>query len=123
MKAVLDEGIVFDGKFFELEIKSSQRSIIQRSAAGLDGQVCIDLGLRARKLMQKGELRAKSQPELQKAIDEINGLIDGDLHILKCPDGRIFENLIIENFQAGPFISGGAHISCEYNITYAQQVY
>lgn len=123
MKAVLDDTIFFGEAPFELEIKSMQRSIVQRSAAGLDGQVCIDLGLRARKLVQKGELRAKSQPELQKKIDEINGLINGSLHILKCPDGRIFENLIIENFQVGPFVSGGAHISCEYNITYAQQVY
>ena len=123
MKAVLDDTIFFSEAPFELEIKSMQRSIVQRSAAGLDGQVCIDLGLRARKLVQKGELRAKSQPELQKKIDEINGLINGNLHVLKCPDGRIFENLIIESFQVGPFVSGGAHISCEYSIAYTQQVY
>ena len=123
MKAVLDDAIFFSEVPFELEIKSMQRSIVQRSAAGLDGQVCIDLGLRARKLVQKGELRAKSQAELQRKINEINELIDGDLHILKCPDGRIFENLIIESLQAGPFVSGGAHVSCEYNITYSQQVY
>ena len=123
MKAVLDDVIFFSEAPFELEIKSTKRSVVQRSAAGLDGQMCIDLGLRARKLVQKGQLRAKSQIELQKKIDEINEFIDGDLHILKCPDGRIFENLIIESFQAGPFISGGAHISCQYDITYTQQVY
>ena len=123
MKVVLDDTVFFSEAPFELEIRSVQRSVVQKSAAGLDGQVCIDLGLRARKLVQKGELRARSQTELQKKMDEINELIDGNLHVLKCPDGRIFENLIIENFQVDPFISGGAHVSCEYSITYTQQVY
>lgn len=123
MNAVLDDKIIFDLTSFELEVKSAQRSIFQRSAAGLDGQVSIDLGLRARKITQKGELRAKNQTELQNKTDEINELINGDLHILKCPDGGVFENLLIEDFQTAPSISGGAHISCQYTITYLQQVY
>jgi hypothetical protein len=123
MKAVLDDEIIFNEESFELEIKSPQRNVLQRSAASLDGQVSIDLGLRGRKLVQKGELRAKSQTELRKRIDGINEFIDGNLHILKCPDGRVFENLLIENFQTDSFISGGVHISCQYHITYLQQVY
>jgi hypothetical protein len=120
MKAVLDE-IVFNEESFELEIKSPQRSVIQRSAAGLDGQVGIDLGLRERKLVQKGVLRAKNQRELQQRIDAINEIIDGNLHTLKCPNGRIFENLLIEELQTGTLINGGAHTSCQYQITYTQQ--
>ncbi len=120
MKAVLDE-VIFNEESFELEIKSPQRDAIQRSAAGLDGQINIDLGLRARKLIQKGELRAKNQKELGQRIDAINELIDGNLHILKCPDGRIFENLLIEEFQTGASASGGAQTSCQYQIIYKQQ--
>jgi len=123
MKAVLDEQIIFDQMSFELEVKSPQRSIIQRSAAGLDGQVGIELGLRGRKIVQKGQLRAKSQNEIQQQIDSINELIDGNLHVLKCPDGRVFENLIIESFETDSYVSGGAHISCRFSITYIQQVY
>ena len=121
MKAVLDNEIIFNEDYFGLEIKSFQREVVQRSAAGLDGQVSIDLGLRGRKLVQKGQLRAKNQAELQEIIDQINGLIDGNEHILRCPDGRVFENLVIENFQAGSFVFGGAQTSCQYQITYLQQ--
>ena len=122
MKAMLDDEVIFNEETFVLEIKSPQRSIIQRSAAGLDGQVSIDLGLRSRKLVQRGELRAKSKTELQKRIDEISELLDGDAHILRCPDGKIFENLLIEDFHNGSFVSGGANISCQYDIAYIQQV-
>ena len=122
MKAVLDNEIIFNEDYFGLEIKSFQREVVQRSAAGLDGQVSIDLGLRGRKLVQKGQLRAKNQAELQEIIDEIDGLIDGNEHILKSPDGRVFENLVIESFQTGSFVFGGAQTSCQYQITYTQQV-
>jgi hypothetical protein len=121
MKLTIDDEVIFE-QDVELEIKSFQRAACQRSAAGLDGQVNIDLGLRGRKLVQKGRLLAESQTELQKKIDEINRLFDGSLHTLKCCDERIFENLLIEDFSAGPFIRGGAQTSCQYNITYIQQV-
>lgn len=123
MKAAIDDKTIFSEAPFELEIKSCQRSTIQRAATGLDGQVSIDLGLRGRKIVQKGVLRARGQTELQQQIDAMNELIDGNLHVLKCPDGRIFENLLIEEFQTGQIVSGGAHVNCEYHITYTQQVY
>ena len=122
MKAVLDNEIIFNEDYFGLEIKSFQREVVQRSAAGLDGQVSIDLGLRGRKLVQKGQLRAKNQAELQEIIDQINELIDGNEHILKSPDGRVFGNLVIENFQTDSFVFGGTQASCKYQITYTQQV-
>jgi len=122
MKAVLDNVIIFNEDYFGLETKSFQREVVQRSAAGLDGQVSIDLGLRGRKLVQKGQLRAKNQAELQERIDEINGLIDGNEHILKSPDGKVFEHLVIENFQTDSFVFGGTQASCKYQITYMQQV-
>jgi hypothetical protein len=121
MKVVLDDKVFFSEMIFEVEVKSPQRNIIQRSAAGLDGQVNIDLGFRTRKIVQKGELRARNQAELQQQINAVNELVDGKLHILKCPDGRIFENLLIDEFQTGSSITGGAHTCCQYKITYTQQ--
>jgi len=121
MKAAIDNNIFFDEDCFELEIESPQRSVIHRSAAGLDGQVSIDLGLRRRKLIQKGELVARNRAELQKKIDDVNEIIDGESHILKNTDGRVFENLLIEEFKTGKLINGGAHTSCQYQITYSQQ--
>jgi hypothetical protein len=120
MKAALDN-LLFDEEGFELEIKSLKRSVISRSAAGLDGQVNIDLGLRDRKIIQLGELRAKSEAELQRKIEEINALVNGQLHTLKCPDGRIFSNLLIEQFETDTVIKGGAQISCPYQIVFLQQ--
>lgn len=123
MKATIDDKIIFSEAPFELEVKSCQRSVIQKSAAGLDGQVSIDMGLRGRKIVQKGVLRARGQTELQQQIDAMNKLIDGNLHVLRCPDGRVFENLLIEEFQASQVASGGANVNCQYHITYTQQVY
>jgi len=121
MKVTLDDKIYFSETVFALEVKSPQRDIIQRSAAGLDGQINIDLGFRCRKIVQTGELRARNNAELQEQIDEINALIDGRLHILKSPDSRIFENLLLDEFQTNSFVTGGAHTCCKYKITYTQQ--
>jgi hypothetical protein len=120
MRPALDD-IFFDEENFLLAVKTFKRSIVQRTAAGLDGQLAVDTGLRSRKLVQTGQLRAKSQTELQRQIDSINSLIDGQLHTLKCPNGRVFENLLIETFETETILKGGAYVSCEYRITYVQQ--
>ena len=121
MRASIDDRIFFDGNSFELDVQSPQKNVIQKSAAGLDGQISIDMGLRRRKIVQKGELRAAGSAKLQKVIDEINETVDGSLHVLKSPDGRIFENLLVEEIKTGEFITGGVHTSCQYQITYSQQ--
>jgi hypothetical protein len=121
MKITLDN-IVLNDDSFELDVKSIKRGTIKRYAAGIDGGVCIDLGVQGRRLTQKGNLCAKSEAELQKTIDAINSLIDGLLHTLKCPDGRTFDNLLIEEFEAETMVKSGAHISCPYHINYIQQV-
>ncbi len=120
MKSALDN-IFFDDETFEVKVKTLKRGTVQRFAAGLDGQITIDLGLRDRKLEQIGQLRAKSEAELQRKIDAINELIDGQLHTLKCSDGRVFDNLLIETFETESVVKGGAYISCSYHITYIQQ--
>jgi hypothetical protein len=120
MRPVLDN-MYFDEETFGLEVKTLKRGVVQRSAAGLDGQLCIDMGLRDRKLVQTGQLRAKNEAELQRAIDAINAFVDGRLHTLKCSDGRIFDNLLVEVFEVEPVVKSGAYVSCSYHITYIQQ--
>ncbi|MEN6387206.1 MAG: hypothetical protein ABFD79_18660 [Phycisphaerales bacterium] len=120
MKAVLDN-ILFNEEEFELEIKSPKREILRRSAMGLDGEICIDLGLRGRKIVQKGILRSQNENELQRKIAEIAALIDGQLHTLKCPNGRIFSNMLIEQFETDPIIKSGAQASSSYQIIFIQQ--
>jgi len=120
MRPALDN-IIFDDDSFTLEVKTLKRSFVQRSAAGLDGQLSIDMGLRDRKLVQTGQLRAKNKTELQRQIDSINELVDGQLHTLKCSDGRVFNNLVVGEFQTDAIIQSGAYVSCSYHITYIKQ--
>ncbi|MCE5340534.1 MAG: hypothetical protein LLF92_05325 [Planctomycetaceae bacterium] len=120
MRPALDN-IFFDDETFEIEVKTLNRGVVQRSAAGLDGQLTIDMGLRERKLAQTGQLRAKNEAELQRQIDAINELIDGQLHILRSSDGRVFDNLLVETFETESVIKSGAYMSCSYHITYIKQ--
>ncbi len=120
MRPALDN-IYFDDASFTLEVKTLKRSFVQRSAAGLDGQLAIDMGLRDRKLVQTGQLRAKNETELQRQINSINELIDGQLHTLKCSDDRVFDGLLVETFEIEPIVKGGAYVSCAYRITYVKQ--
>jgi len=120
MKANLDSFVYFDNDSFNLQIKSRQRAVVERSAAGLDGAVCIDLGQRTRKMIQTGQLRAANKSALNEKIADIDEMFDGQLRTLISPDGRIFENLRIDSFQTGEIVSGGSSVSCTYEIIYIQ---
>lgn len=120
MKPAIDN-INLDEDSFELEAASAKRETIKRSAAGLDGQISIDLGLRERKIVLKGELKARSHSELQNRISQIDALIDGNLHTLKCADGSLLCNLIIESFETDLIIKSGTNVSCNFKITLTQQ--
>ncbi len=120
MKPAIDN-ILFDEESFELRVGCVKREIIQRSAAGLDGQLCIDLGIRSRTLTAKGELRARSRNELNKKIEQINMLIDGQLHTLRCSDGSLFCNLLVQEFESDSIVNSGADVSCMFKMTFLQQ--
>jgi len=120
MRPALDN-IYFDDDNFQIEAKTLKRGVVRRSAAGLDGQLTIDMGLRERKLVQTGQLRAKNEAELQRQITTINELIDGQLHTLKSLDGRVFDNLLVETFETESVVKSGAYVSCAYHITYIKQ--
>jgi hypothetical protein len=120
MKANLNSFVYFDNDSFSLQIKSGQRNVVEKNAAGLDGTVSIDLGSRARKIIQTGQLRAANKSALNQKIADIDEMFDGQLRTLTAPDGRVFENLRIDSFQTGQIVSGGSSVSCDYEIVYTQ---
>jgi hypothetical protein len=103
-----------------IEAESAQRESIERSAAGLDGVVSIDLGGRGRKVRQKGEIRARSKTELNSRVEAISALMDGDTHTLVGSQGETFENLRIDSVSVKNERISGSGIVVDYEIIYTQ---
>ena len=120
MKANLDEAVYFDEAGTELTVKSWKRDYISRSAAGLDGVINIDLGKRQREIIQTGTFRAPSNQALDRKIEAVNNLIDGQSHTLTLDNGDSFANLNINSFETAKRHIGGAGSSCDYKICYIQ---
>jgi hypothetical protein len=118
----LDGQNLFDEQRVEIEAGSIQRSSIEKTAAGLDGVISIDLGQRGRKIKQTGLLRAKSQQQMDEKIRAISAFMDGKTHTLKLSSGDLFENLRMDVFKAGKFGPNGVGIVVSYEIVYTQLV-
>ena len=120
MKANLDETVYFDDTTAELIVKNWKRDYISRSVAGLDGIINIDMGKRQREIIQAGTLRAVSNQALDKKIDAVNNLIDGQSHTLVWNNGDSFANLKINSFETTKRHLAGTGPSCDYKIYYIQ---
>lgn len=120
MKVTLDGKIIFEDRRLRLEAGSVFRQQLERAAAGLDGVVSIDLGLRGRRITQKGVLRAISNEQLAGRIAGIEACMDGLEHSLEVSDGRLFEHLRVDRFEVGPRRFDGGGVSCDYEIRYTQ---
>ncbi|HIJ67794.1 MAG TPA: hypothetical protein HPP87_09565 [Planctomycetes bacterium] len=118
MKAMLDDIIGFEQT--ELSIGSWRRASIERAAAGVDGSVLIDLGIRARGIVQKGLLRAPSRASLLAKVDFVRDNQDGASHTMQTEAGEYFEDMCITNVKAGFIDFGGSGASCEIEISYVQ---
>ena len=118
MRAKLDSTIEFE----ELEVKadSFRRDAEQRSASGVDGVLSIDLGMRDRKLVCKGALRAQSKATLREKTDAISLLMDGKTHTLTTKDGELFDDLRVDAFTIEKQNYNGAGASCEFEIKFSQ---
>ena len=103
-----------------IEVGSICRESVEKSAAGLDGVLSIDLGRRSRKIIQKGILRAKSQVQMKTKISEISGYMDGDTHKLISNDGEEFGNLRMDIFKTAEKRTDGGGLCCDYEIIYTQ---
>jgi hypothetical protein len=119
MRVSLDGQGLFDEPV-TIEAESIRRESIERSAAGLDGVVSIDLGGRGRKVRQKGELRARSKTELNSRVEAVSALMDGDTHTLVGSQGETFENLRIDSVSVKNERASGSGVVADYEIIYAQ---
>lgn len=121
MSANLDGNKLFDEPIV-IEAESVSRESIERSAAGLDGVLSIDLGGRGRRIKQKGEIRAKSKAELDSKAGAISAFINGDTHTLVCSRGDTFENLRVDSVNVKNERVSGAGVVADYEVVYTQSM-
>ena len=118
MKATVDGLVLFEQ--LELKAGSWRREAVQRTAAGLDGIVSVDLGCRSRQLVGSGVIRAFSDLTLKARLDTIRLLMDGATHTLTTSDGRRLSNLRIDAVSAGKQTDSGSGVSCAFEIRFTQ---
>jgi len=120
MNTTLDGQSLFDEQQLEIEPGSVSRDSIERTVAGLDGVLSIDLGKRGRKIKQSGVLRAKSQSQMDDRINTISAYMDGDTHTLVTSSGEEFDNLRMDVFKLSKERTSGGGICYDYEIIYTQ---
>ena len=82
-----------------IAVGSPGRASLERSIAGLDGVLSIDLGARSRRIRQTGVLRAAGRAAMNARIEAIAAFLDGRTHTLATADGRVYDNLRMDSFQ------------------------
>jgi hypothetical protein len=122
MRVTLDGQNLFDEQQLEIEPGSVSRDSIERTVAGLDGVLSIDMGGRGRKIKQKGLLQAKSRMQMNNRINAISVYMDGNTHTLARSDGENLNNLRMDSFKVSKERAGGSGIVVDYEIIYTQLV-
>lgn len=120
MSVSLDGQELFDKHQLEIELGSISQDSVERTVAGLDGMVSIDLGKHGRKIKQKGLLRAKSRLQMDEKIGAISQYIDGDTHTLVTGSGEQFDNLRMDIFKVTEKRASGDGLAIDYEIVYTQ---
>jgi hypothetical protein len=118
MKTRLDGQCIFDDEELSVQAGSEQRQCVERSVAGLDGLLSIDLGLRGRQIKQTGVLRAGSEAALRKKLSTISAYMDGQTHTLTLDNGEEYDYLRMDSFKVTGTRPGGSDVCCEYEIRY-----
>jgi hypothetical protein len=120
MNVTLDGKNLFDRQQLEIEKQSFVRDTAERTIAGLDGILSIDLGGRGRRIKQTGSLSAKSRLQLNEKISAISAFMDGNIHTLKTGSGEELENLRMDSFTVKNERTSGTGIVVDYEIIYTQ---
>jgi hypothetical protein len=97
-----------------------QRSMQSRGFAGVSGELLLDLGLRSRKIAQKGRLQAGSANALHALLDAIIARSDGAAHTLVDNHGKEYPEVILERFETTTPLQRGRGFYCDYQIEYRQ---
>lgn len=120
------KAITLDGKKLfgsgecTLKVGSWRRKTAEKSFAGVDGSISIDLGRRGRTLKQQGWLTAASKAALRKQCDEISAYLDGYAYELVDANGTVYANVRMDSFQLLTELCTASPMRCEYEITYTQ---
>jgi hypothetical protein len=120
MATTLNGQNLFDERTLQIEIGSVSRDSIQRSVAGLDGVVGIDLGRRGRIIKQTGSIKARSKAELDDRLGSIREYMDGYAYTLITSRGERFENIRIDSFRTQNEHHNGTGLTVDYEIIYTQ---
>ncbi len=120
MRTTLDGQAVFDEQELTIRVDSPSRASLERSVAGLEGVLSIDLGARSRRIRQTGTLRAAGRAALDSRIDAIAVFLDGQTHTLTTAHGRTYTNLRMDGFRQMDEHATGPGIVVEYEIIYTQ---
>jgi hypothetical protein len=91
-----------------------------RGFPGVDGQLVIDLGRRARTIEQTGRLQAGTASQLAALIDAIVARHDGNAYTLVDNHGLTHANVLIDSFAPQTPLRRGAGYWCDYTLTYTQ---
>jgi len=122
MGVTLDGQELFDEQESKIEAESACRDSVERTVAGLDGVLSIDMGGRGRKVRQTGVLRAASRSQMEARIKTISAYMDGDTHKLVGGNGEKFDNLRMDAFKVSKKRVSGGSLCCDYEIVYTQLV-
>jgi len=122
MNTTLDGQRLFDQQQLEFDLESIGRDSLERSIAGLDGVLSIDLGQRGRVVRQKGTLRAATATRMDERIDAISAFLDGDTHTLVTNDGQTIKNVKMDIFKVERKRKTGSGLVCDYEVVYRQLV-
>jgi hypothetical protein len=120
MSVTLDGQTIFEEQGLTISAGSPKRASIERTVAGLDGMLSIDMGARSRQIRQTGTLHAMSRSAMRIRVEAITRFIDGQTHTLVAPDGEVFRHLRMDSFQKVVEHPVGAGVVIDYEIAYTQ---
>jgi len=120
MSVTLDGEILFDEQRLEFEMGNAGRDCAERTVPGVDGVLSIDLGQRARKVKQKGLLRAASLAEMEERIENISAFVDGKTHVLARSGSGTINDVRMDSFKITQKETSGTGLCWGYEIIYTQ---
>jgi hypothetical protein len=116
MQAKFDGAVEF--KVLKIKASSWNREAVEKSAAGLDGVVSVDLGKRSRKITVSGSVEAQSKATLIAKTAQVEAMLDGCVHVLEA--GVVYENVRVNSFAVVKEDTSGRGISCEFEMVLSQ---
>jgi hypothetical protein len=97
---------------------SQARALNRRSFPGIDGEIILDLGARARQLVQTGRLQADTAAGLSALISQIEAVVDGQVHTLLDDLGNTYEAATVAEFEPTTPVQRGRGFWCDYTLRY-----